>query len=370
MSKDASAPGWGERLATMAFSGIFMLGFGAGGVMAGVVPITLTLWRAVEVTGWQPVSAQVIETTLDQSRSSKGGSTYAVKARYAYRVNGRDYEGRRVGLLDWGSDNVGTWHQDWHARLDDARQREQPVAAWIDPSQPGRSILDRRVRWGLMALHLPFALLFTAVGVGAAVVFWRALTGRGGLPGKPGAAAVVPSRPRRRAPVNAGDVAPGVRGRLDRDPGVVVFVRWWPRVLALTMALPMLMVLAAGPSAGGLVGRLLLAALATAWLAFALHLATLRWSWQHQDEGLLLERRSWLHARRWSLGRGQLARAEPVLVYTSSTNGGPQVQHHRLAIKVDGGRPFALTPALAGPDALAAVRQHLQRALDPKARPR
>ena len=64
------------------------------------------------------------------------------------------------------------------------------------------------------------------------------------------------------------------------------------------------------------------------------------------------------------------ARAESVLVFTSSTNGGPQVQHHRLAIKLDGGRQLALTPALGGPEVLAAVRQHLQLALDPKKRPR
>ncbi|MFO1326785.1 MAG: DUF3592 domain-containing protein [Rubrivivax sp.] len=360
--KAAAAPGKGSRIATAIFSGLFMLAFGAGGLLGGVLPIALALWRALEATTWQPVPAQVIEARLDESPSKKGGSTYAVKARYAYRVNGRDLEGHRVGLLDWGSDNIGTWHQDWKARLDDARQREEPVVAWVDPDAPERSVLDRRVRGGLMALHLPFALLFTAVGVGAGVVFWRAVTGREAPPARRGGHTAAAGRTR------AGRLAPGVRGRLDQGRGELVFTRWWPLVLALGMTLPALMVLVAVPAGGGLAQRLLVAAAGTAWLALALHVGTLRWSWQRQEDGLLLVRRSWLHARRWTLDRGHLARAEPELVFTSSTGGGPQVKHHRLVLKLDDGRTLALTPALQGPEALAAVRQHLRQALAPAKR--
>lgn len=360
--KDAP-PGWGSRIATMAFSGLFMVAFGAGGVVGGILPISLTLWRAVEVAGWQPVPAQVLEAALDESRGSKGGSTYAVRARYAYRVNGQDHEGRRVGLVEWGSDNVGRWQHDWYARLQDARQREQSVLAWVDPARPARSILDRNVRWGLMAFHLPFAVLFTAVGVGAAVVFWRALSGRGGTTAKAAAGAAAAVHGTRGAGAADGALAAGVRGRLDRGGGRVVFRRLWPRVTAGLMLLLLSMVLAAlaGQPTLGWFGRVLVAATATLWVALALHLAALRWTWQLGDDGLLLERGSWLHTRRWVVDRAALARAEPALVYTVSTNGGPHVPHHRLELKQPPGKPIELTPALHGPEALAAVRAHLRQ---------
>lgn len=369
-AKKASAPGWGGRIATMLFSGLFMLAFGAGGLAGGVVPIALTLWRAVEVAGWQPVSAQVLEVTLGESRGSKGGSTYAVRARYTYRANGQDHVGDRVGLLEWGSDNVGTWHQDWHARLEDARRSEQPVAAWFDPARPERSILDRRVRGGLMLFFLPFAVLFTAVGVGAGVVFWRALTGRGDGPRAVAASGARAARTGGRAAAAAGGgLAPGVRGRLDHDAGIVEFRRWWPRVMAGVMGLMLLMALAVQPPLG-IAGRVVVAACATAWIALAAHLATLRWTWQRHDSGLRVERTSWMRTRCWVLDRAALARVQSVLAFTSRTGNGPEVQHHRLEVRQPDGKTLALTPALAGPEALAAVRAHLKLAQAPAQRHR
>ena len=172
-------PGWAARLATMLFSGLFMLTFGAGGLYLGVLPVLDTARQSWQVRNWVPVSAQVQDVQMETHRGSKGGSTYRVTARYAYRVGGRDFESTRIGLDTWVSaDNVGDWHQHWHALLSEARAREQPVAAWVDPSEPQRAVLERQPRWGLLLFRLPFALIFTAVGVGAAVVFGRALLGR------------------------------------------------------------------------------------------------------------------------------------------------------------------------------------------------
>lgn len=375
-------PGWGSRLAVMLFSLPFMLGFGAGGLFGGVLPLLDTARMAWTVRDWQPVSAQVLETRLDTHRGSKGSITYAVFARYAYRVNGRDHEATRVGLSQWGSDNIGDWHERWHRLLEQARASEQPVGAWYDPQQPGRAVLDRRVRWGMVAFQLPFALLFTAVGIGAAVVFFSALVGKPWAHGR----SSVPLRSSRKPvtsaaagadasqagpirPLPAGSKLPplpaGVRGTLDAPLAELRFVRRWPRVLGGLLLVPALVWLASGPTAGrsGLLALLPMALLFTAWLALALHLITLRWVWRLQGRSLVVDRSSWLFSRRRSFDAGELRQLRHKLVYSSTTGGRPTVHHHRLVATPAHRAAVALTPALGGIDAVRAVAWHLQRAM-------
>lgn len=364
MTRKAAAgdrrPGWGQRIPGMLFAAVFMVAFGAGGVAAGLGPMALTAWRAIEVRGWQAVPAQILDAQLDESRSNKGGSTFSVKARYAYRVNGRDYEGTRVGLLDWGSDNIGDWHHRWHARLTEARQSEQPVPAWVDPRQPASALLDRQVRWGMMAFHSLFGVLFTGVGVGAAVMFWRALRGAPtGTARRLSSDAA--SRSNSRMP--GGTLARGVRGRLDEAAGVRFLQPWW-RGLGVVMLLLALLLLPAWPKSAGAGGLLWVALPATLWLALALHLATLRWRWVRDGNRLRVERRSWLLTRQWQISRDELASVHRDLVYTSRTNGGPTVEHHRLQARRSDGSRVRLTPALSGPDAVREVEAHLRGALE------
>ncbi|QJW83574.1 DUF3592 domain-containing protein [Ramlibacter terrae] len=52
------------------------------------------------------------------------------------------------------------------------RAREQaPVTVWVDPQRPHRAVLDRDIRWGMVIFHIPFALLFTAIGGAALYAF-------------------------------------------------------------------------------------------------------------------------------------------------------------------------------------------------------
>lgn len=385
-------PGWGARLAMALFSGLFMVAFGAGGVFVGVVPLIDTAIQAVQVQGWQPVSAQVLSVKLDSRRGSKGSVSYTVSARYAYRYEGRDHEATRIGLDRWaGSDNIGSWHHDWYDRLEDARTREQPVAAWVNPQQPDQAVLERSVRMGLLAFRLPFAILFTGVGLGAAVVFVMALAGRLAPPRKlssarqrhEASAADFNSRQAEGSlrPWQPGKATPalpaGVRGSLLQGDAQLRFVRWWPRVLGLVMLLALPLWLLAGPSAGpgsdagmSRVLRLLPVALAaTAWLAVALHLLSLRWHWQLDQGQLLIERGSWLRLRRQRLAAQDLRTLSHKLVYTSKTGNGPTVEHRCLLGRSGGGTPVVLSPALASPDDLQAVSLHLQQALQQVRRP-
>lgn len=363
----------------MLFSAVFMLSFGGGGVFFGVLPLLDTVRQVWIVSDWVPVSAQVLDVRLDQHQGRKGGVTYLVKARYAYRHEGRDYESTRVGLeARPGADNIGDWHERWHDLLSDARAREQPVAAWVNPRRPEQAVLERRVRWGLALFRLPFALLFTAVGVGAGVVFVRALLG---LPIQQRRVSSARSTGQRRAagstsaPVknlsaaelgrNSAAVPRGVRGALQPPGSALTFVRHWPRVMAVLLLLPLPVVLLQGrPGASAGWAALLPAALiGTAWLALALHLATLRWAWRIDAGALVIERGSWLLARRHRLQRNDLRHLSHELVYTSRTNNGPVVEHRRLQARTATGVTVELSPALAGADNAQAVAALLQRAL-------
>ena len=367
-------PGWAARLATMLFSGLFMLTFGAGGLYLGVLPVLDTARQSWQVRNWVPVSAQVQDVQMETHRGSKGGSTYRVTARYAYRVGGRDFESTRIGLDTWVSaDNVGDWHQHWHALLSEARAREQPVAAWVDPSEPQRAVLERQPRWGLLLFRLPFALIFTAVGVGAAVVFGRALLGRPTNPrqlssASGAAAAHKPSRKAMTVTAPAGDSPPSwpalARGRLDDPAGTIDFVRRWPRWLAAAGLLPLVVWLLPGAPgrSGGLAGLLFAAVVGTAWAAGLLHLATLRWRWQLVDGELRVDRSSWLRSRVLRVDRAMLGSVSNELSFTSRTGNGPTVEHHRLVVSA-GGRQHALTPALTGVAEARTMAAHLRQAL-------
>jgi hypothetical protein len=173
-----------------------------------------------------------------------------------------------------GADNIGDWHQRWHARLSDARANEQPVAAWVDPRRPSQAVLERRVRWGLALFRVPFAVLFTAVGVGAALIFGFALLG---LPTRrrqlsssaarssksaaatgasAGREAAVAQRPGGR---DLPPLPPGVRGVLQGPGARLHFVRRWPQVGAAVLVLGVLAWLLAslGGGASGPVGLVL-----------------------------------------------------------------------------------------------------------------
>jgi hypothetical protein len=364
----------GTRVATAIFCAIFMLGFGAGGLLAGVVPIVDTLYMAVAVRGWEPVSARVLAADLRTSRSSKGGTSYRATTRFAYQWQGRDLEGTRIGLARWGgADNVGSWQEDWHARLSDALARQQPVAAWVDPDQPERAVLERRPRWGLLAFHGLFAVLFTPVGIGAGFAFAGALRGRAVLGGRGarGGGVQATAAPARRTAIVAGEQPRGLQGRLDAHG--LQFVRWWPKVTGLVVAVLtavwLLQALQDGAARG--LGLVVEALLATLGLALALHLLSLRWHWRIEGGALQVERGSWLRRRRFRVTAADLIRLKQRVAFTSSTNGGPTVSHPRLELPVGAHvKPLVLTPALAGPEVAQWLQVQLQQALGvPRARP-
>lgn len=174
----ANARSAGASIGILLFSALFAIVFGLGGYHVGIKPLAHTLQTALQVRSWHPVQAEIVSAAL-KTHSSSDGSTYEIQARYRYQVAGKGYESTRVGLDPrGGSDNIDDWHRQWVARLQAAQASGQSITVWVDPGDPSQSLIDPSIRWSLQIFRLPFALVFTGVGLTAAWIFMRTLLGR------------------------------------------------------------------------------------------------------------------------------------------------------------------------------------------------
>lgn len=152
------------KLGALLFGGIFAA-FGIGFFILMVWP---ALSLAIKTQGWQPTPATLQSLNLETHRGDDG-TTYKVSGGYRYSWNGTKYSGNRLFLMDM-SDNIGGFHQDLYRELNRARNNNQPVTVWVDPSNPSESILNRDLRWGLLALTILFSAVFSVVGI--AIMFF------------------------------------------------------------------------------------------------------------------------------------------------------------------------------------------------------
>ena len=154
--KDRRSTSWAVNL-----FGLVFLAVGAGFLILSVIP---NLWDAMRMQNWVQVPAVVEATDLESSHSSDS-TTYKVSARFSYEYNGQRYVGQRVGIADGGGDNVGSWQEDTHQRLQGQRQ----TRLWVNPAEPSESVFDRELRWGLLGFKMIFVIVFGGAG---AVVLW------------------------------------------------------------------------------------------------------------------------------------------------------------------------------------------------------
>lgn len=155
------------KLLILLIAGLFALGFGAGGIFGGILPLLDIARNGWSSRHWQQVPATLM--AVDSEHGPQGRTE--TRVRYSYDFGGRNYESSRIGLGRPGADNIGSWQEDQYHRLRNAHRQERPVTAWVDPRQPHRSVLDRSIRWTKVIFHLPFALVFTAIGAVAAWAF-------------------------------------------------------------------------------------------------------------------------------------------------------------------------------------------------------
>ncbi len=143
---------------------LFGLPFLAVGLfMTGLVIHTLR--EADRMAGWEELPATILETDLESHRDSDGDVTHRVRVRYRYHYVEQTYEGDRVGLHG-GSDNIGSYHRDWHKRLQAALAGGTTVPCFVNPVRPAEAVLDRRPRGGMLAFQGLFGAVFGLAGLG------------------------------------------------------------------------------------------------------------------------------------------------------------------------------------------------------------
>ena len=110
---------------------------------------TMTFVVARRLMTWHPVSATVLSTHITTVRGSKGGVSYRPDVAYRYTVDGRQYIGTRVTILN--ESRSGTWAYDLTRRYEVGSE----VTAYVDPANPARAYLLHE--WSFLPM------LFTSV---------------------------------------------------------------------------------------------------------------------------------------------------------------------------------------------------------------
>ncbi|MEO5716268.1 MAG: DUF3592 domain-containing protein [Luteolibacter sp.] len=137
-------------LAGLFLSGLYFSGYGKW-------------WQA---RSWEQVPCVIDSAELKESHDSDSDSSRAT-ATYHYRYAGRDYRGDKVSLYG-GSDNIGSFQHDAHRELSSRAkgEKERTFVCYVNPSNPGESVLYRTLRWQMQAFVAVFALTFPAIGTG------------------------------------------------------------------------------------------------------------------------------------------------------------------------------------------------------------
>lgn len=159
------------------FLTLFFLAFLAAGCLSEYLAARAMLMH-VRARRWVEIPATIRQLDLESRTGGRGATVHRVACAYSYHYGGREYHNRRVGLGHFSSDNVGSWHQDTHRRLADARWRGYTVPCFVNPADPTQAVLDRELRFGLLVFHLTFATVFGGLGLVLTVVsawaWWHA----------------------------------------------------------------------------------------------------------------------------------------------------------------------------------------------------
>jgi hypothetical protein len=135
--------------------GWFLVG---GGIVAVLFPVVT--WNRVRASRrWPHVQGRIIESRLDrESRSGKGGYTYAPRIRYSYVVDGREHESSQINF--WG---VVGGSQGVAERTTRRYPEGAGVAVYYNPQDSHEAVLDRAFS-PLVFILPPVGLFLIAAG--------------------------------------------------------------------------------------------------------------------------------------------------------------------------------------------------------------
>lgn len=156
-------PGKKSNRRAVVFLILFSLPFAGGGTFVGYLAASMLVDWGQALT-WEETPARVLSADLDVNHGDDS-TTYRVRAVYEYSYMGETYTSDVVSF-GFGSDNIGSFHQDKHAELSGYLSSGALFRCYVNPSDPTEAVLYRELRWGLLGLQIVFALVFGLVGYG------------------------------------------------------------------------------------------------------------------------------------------------------------------------------------------------------------
>ena len=151
--------GAGRRRAAGCLTVVF-LPFAIGGLFGASVLIQ-HLFGWASTRGYVPAQCTIEFAELKVTGNDPG---YEARARYRYSIEGRAYEGTRTHF-GWAGDS-GAFHPRLFEDLDLHRRASTPMPCFVDPVHPEKSVINRDLRFDIMALSVAFALVFGGAGFG------------------------------------------------------------------------------------------------------------------------------------------------------------------------------------------------------------
>jgi hypothetical protein len=159
---DSAGKGRGHR---------FMIGLGLVFAVVGAAVFTFLFavpaFRTIESTGWETRPCTIVRSTV-RSWSTDDGTSYRGDVLYEYTAHGRVWRSNRVTFFSALASGRG------EARaMRDRYPSGADLAAWVDPGDPTRSVLERDFRPKYLLGLMP--LLFLIAGVALMRYGWKQL---------------------------------------------------------------------------------------------------------------------------------------------------------------------------------------------------
>jgi hypothetical protein len=133
------------------------------GIGLGVLIWSGKMWMLYDRSAsWNKVPATIVSADFEVHHGDKSTS-YSVKSRYNYTVNGQAYQGDRVGV-EGGGGSSDSYHSRRYDILVKHRDSKTPFEALVNPADPHEALLFRERSTTLYALPL-FGLVFALAGL-------------------------------------------------------------------------------------------------------------------------------------------------------------------------------------------------------------
>lgn len=141
------------------FGGIFFI-VGVGIFLFGLASI----YSSLQANDWQPVDATITRVEQVISRGDDS-TTYGVNGAFQYQYEGQTYISSQLNFYT-GTDNIGSYQQDFYYRLKMAKENNRTVTAYVNPDNPSEAVIDKDIRWGMLGFHSIFLIVFGGIGLG------------------------------------------------------------------------------------------------------------------------------------------------------------------------------------------------------------